>query len=205
MSRSPVRQSSRSRSRSPRRSRSPPRRSRSRSRSPGRNSSRGEEGKVFTGVAGRWNDRGFCFITVDGEDDIFCHFSNISDGNCLREGDTVKFERSWDDRQGKYRAANVTGGHQEERRAAPARNAGACYAFRDGNCTRGSSCRFSHEGGGDRRGGDRGYDDRRGGGYDDRRGGGHDDRRGGGYDDRRGGYDDRRGGYDDRRGGRDRY
>jgi hypothetical protein len=52
--------------------------------------------------------------------------------------------------------------------------AGACYAFRDGNCTRGDSCRFSHGGGGGggSRGGDR-YDDRRGGGgdrYDDRRG-----------------------------------
>ena len=26
--------------------------------------------------------------------------------------------------------------------------AGMCYAFRDGNCTRGDSCRYSHEGGG---------------------------------------------------------
>jgi len=35
---------------------------------------------------------------------------------------------------------------------------GACYAFQRGECTRGSSCRFSHEGGGSssRGGGDRG-------------------------------------------------
>ncbi len=49
--------------------------------------------------------------------------------------------------------------------------AGACYAFRDGNCTRGSSCRFSHDSGSSRGGGGGRGDDRR----DDRR-----DR--GGYD-----------------------
>ena len=41
-------------------------------------------GKI-TGTVKRWNrDRGFGFIIPDtGSDDIFCHFSNITDGNAL--------------------------------------------------------------------------------------------------------------------------
>ena len=58
--------------------------------------------------------------------------------------------------------------------------AGVCYAFQKGDCTRGSSCRFSHEGGGGGgqsggRGGDRdrGHNDRGGDRYEERpRGGG---------------------------------
>ena len=71
----------RSRSRSPRRSRS-------RSRSPARNPGYGgspPRGDRKTGVAGRWNPRGFGFITPDqGGEDLFCHFSSISDGNMVR-------------------------------------------------------------------------------------------------------------------------
>lgn len=67
------------------------------------------------GVAGRWNDRGFGFIKPDdGGDDIFCHFSAIKDGNCLREGDRVEFDKEFDDRKGKYRAENVYGGIQQD-------------------------------------------------------------------------------------------
>lgn len=33
-----------------------------------------------------------------------------SSGNSLVEGANVKFEKSWDDRKGKHRAENVTGG-----------------------------------------------------------------------------------------------
>merc|ERR1711934_1342856 len=96
------------------RSRSPPReeRRRSRSRSP-----RGGEGGKLTGVACRWNDRGFGFIKPnDGGEDLFCHVSSIEDGNMLREGDTVEYEKVFDDRKGKYRAEKVTGGTTEERR-----------------------------------------------------------------------------------------
>ena len=80
-SRSPEDRNDRSRSRSPRRSRS-------RSRSPAMNPGYGgspPRGDRKTGVAGRWNPRGFGFITPDqGGEDLFCHFSSISDGNMVR-------------------------------------------------------------------------------------------------------------------------
>ena len=51
------------------------------------------------------------FITpAGGGDDVFCHNSCISDGEALAEGSTVTFEMTVDDRSGKNRAANVTGG-----------------------------------------------------------------------------------------------
>merc|ERR1712160_28776 len=162
-------------------------------------------------------DRGFGFIKPsDGSEDVFCHFSSITDGNCLEEGSKIDFEKVWDDRKGKYRAEGVTGGFTQDRPSGGGSQ--ECFDFQKGRCDRGSACRFSHSGGGGGGGGDRyggggGGGDRYGGGgggdrYDDRRGGGgdrYDDRRGGGdrdrYDDRRGGGGDR---YDDRRGG-DRY
>ena len=46
----------------------------------------------------KWFDskKGFGFISVEGEDDVFCHFSAIqSDGfKVLEEGDEVQFEMS---------------------------------------------------------------------------------------------------------------
>jgi cold shock CspA family protein len=79
-----------------------------------------------TGIAARWNDRGFGFIKPnDGSDDVFCHFSSISDGNQLREGSEVSFEKVFDDRKGKYRAENVTGGIQGSL-PAPLRNMLPC-------------------------------------------------------------------------------
>ncbi|MFI3210331.1 MAG: cold-shock protein [Peptostreptococcaceae bacterium] len=48
-----------------------------------------------TGVV-KWfnNEKGFGFISVDGEDDVFAHFSAISgDGyKSLEEGQSVEFE-----------------------------------------------------------------------------------------------------------------
>ena len=93
---------SRSRSRSPRRSsRSPPR----------DNGGGGGGGAGFqTGIACRWNERGFGFIKPEqGDEDIFCHVSAIVGGNALREGETVEFKVEYDDRRGKHRAAEVTG------------------------------------------------------------------------------------------------
>ena len=101
---------SRSRSRSPaKRSRSPDRersrRDRSRSRSRGRDDRGGGGGGYgkASGVACRWNERGFGFIKPDdGGDDLFCHVSQITDGNALSEGATVHFVKVFDERRGSY-------------------------------------------------------------------------------------------------------
>ncbi len=68
------------------------------------------------GTACRWNERGFGFIKPsDGSEDLFCHFSAITDGNCLAQGAEVEYTRAYDDRKGNYRATEVTGGSREER------------------------------------------------------------------------------------------
>jgi cold shock CspA family protein len=87
----------RSRSESPKR-----RRDRSRSRSGGRGKPGNKEGKRQTGIAARWQDRGFGFIKPDeGGDDLFCHVSAIRDGNMLEEGAKVEFDCVYDDRKQK--------------------------------------------------------------------------------------------------------
>ena len=48
-------------------------------------------------------------------EDVFCHVSAITDGNALPEGQKVSYDVSYDERRQKYRAANVTGGTNEER------------------------------------------------------------------------------------------
>ena len=122
------------------------------------------------GTACRWNERGFGFIKpADGGDDLFCHVSQIGDGNMLEEGAEVEYESVFDDRKGKYHAEKVTGGRQEDRRDGGRRD----DRRDDRNDDRRRDDRYD-----DRRRDDR-YDDRR---RDDR----HDDRR---RDDR---YDDRR-------------
>jgi len=85
---------------------------RDRSRSPPRGGGGGGgRGGKATGTALRWNDKGFGFIKPDdGGEDLFCHFSAIEDGNCLVEGSPVQFVKSYDDRKGKERAEQVTGG-----------------------------------------------------------------------------------------------
>ena len=70
----------------------------------------GRDGKS-TGIALRWNEKGYGFIKPDdGGEDLFCHFSSIKDGNCLIEGSPVQFVKSFDERKGKSRAEEVTGG-----------------------------------------------------------------------------------------------
>ena len=73
-----------------------------------------DDGKS-TGVALRWNSNGFGFIKPDdGGEDLFCHVSAIEDGNCLVEGAKVSFIKGQDERSGRDRAQNVTGGSTEE-------------------------------------------------------------------------------------------
>jgi cold shock CspA family protein len=88
------------------------------SRSPrGRNGGGGNDGgsKRLKGEAARWNPRGFGFIKpTNGGEDVFCHVSSITDGNVLREGDMVEYEAEYDERKGKYRAIEVTGGRKED-------------------------------------------------------------------------------------------
>ena len=69
-----------------------------------------------TGTVKWFNDeKGFGFIKPDdGGDDVFCHFSQIEDGNALAEGQPVQFVKEYDDRKGKERAEEVTGGVPEE-------------------------------------------------------------------------------------------
>lgn len=70
------------------------------------------------GKVARWNaERGFGFITPSsgGGPDVFCHITAINDGNALPEGGDVEFDVSFDDRQGKERAQNVTGGTEVNR------------------------------------------------------------------------------------------
>jgi len=94
-------------------------RGRARSRSPPARATGGDLGGTgqLTGVACRWSDKGFGFIKPDdGSEDVFCHASAIRDGNALREGEKVRFDKSYDERKGKDRADNVTGGVTEEER-----------------------------------------------------------------------------------------
>ena len=103
-SRSPDRERSR-RDRSDSRDRERSRRDRSRSRSRGRDDRGGGGGGYgkASGVACRWNERGFGFIKPDdGGDDLFCHVSQITDGNALSEGATVHYVKVFDERRGSY-------------------------------------------------------------------------------------------------------
>ena len=103
-SRSPDRERSR-RDRSDSRDRERSRRDRSRSRSRGRDDrgGGGGGGGKASGVACRWNERGFGFIKPDdGGDDLFCHVSQITDGNALSEGAPVHFVKVFDERRGSY-------------------------------------------------------------------------------------------------------
>ena len=48
------------------------------------------------------SEKGFGFISPeDGGDDLFCHFSQIKDGNALSEGTTVHFVKQYDEAKGK--------------------------------------------------------------------------------------------------------
>ena len=76
---------------------------------------RGGKSTKATGKALRWNANGFGFIKPDdGGEDLYCHFSSILDGKALKVGATVSFVKKYDDRKGKDRAVEVTGGCPED-------------------------------------------------------------------------------------------
>ena len=71
----------------------------------------------FGGIVKGWNEKGFGFIAPDdGGEDLFCHFSQISDGNAIVEGTSVHFVKEFDEMKGKERAVQVEGGIQDDRR-----------------------------------------------------------------------------------------
>jgi len=157
------------------------RRARSRSRSPARGGGGGGRGGKATGIACRWNERGFGFIKPDdGGEDLFCHFSSIEDGKALAEGSKVEFVKVFDDRKGKDRAEQVTGGVAEAPGGGGFGGGGfgggssaPCFDYQKGRCTRGSACKFSHDGpGGGGGGGGYGGGGYGGGGYGGGGGGG---------------------------------
>jgi len=64
-----------------------------------------------SGYVVNWHvEKGFGFIKPEkGSGDIFCHVSAIKDGDCLREGDKVRFNTKYDEKVSKNRAEDVTG------------------------------------------------------------------------------------------------
>lgn len=53
--------------------------------------------------------KGFGFITVEGGEDMFVHFSGVT-GNPLQEGDWITYDTEYDQMKGKTHAVNVQGG-----------------------------------------------------------------------------------------------
>merc|ERR1712194_718946 len=58
-----------------------------------------------------FEEKGFGFITPDdGSDDCFAHVKENPELEQCQKGGSVTFDAVWDDRKGKWKAENVTGG-----------------------------------------------------------------------------------------------
>ena len=76
----------------------------------------------MTGVVTRWCYNGYGFIQPDdGGEELFCHCTSITDGNMLKEGAAVQFEKRIDERKGREQAFDVTGGYTGDDRLFPGR------------------------------------------------------------------------------------
>ena len=99
-------------------------------------------GKV-QGIARLWTAKGFGFIAPDdGGEDLFCHYSQILDGNALQHGAVVHFVKQFDELKGRDRAVQIVGGFQE------ARGGGSGYGGGGGGSTYGGGVGGSGNGGG---------------------------------------------------------